>query len=210
MGGKFIDLTGQKFGKLTVVSLHGRINRITYWLCECDCKDKTKKTINGADLKRGKTKSCGCVHIERMTSHGMARTRIYKIYKGMKNRCYNIKSDDYDKYGGRGIIICEDWLGEEDGFVSFYNWAINNRYSDDLTIDRIEVDGNYEPSNCRWSTPIEQCNNKRTNRPITINGEIKNLNEWAREYNINPQTFHYRVEAGWKGEDLLRSVDNKQ
>ncbi len=133
------------------------------------------------------------------------RRRIYKILNGMRQRCYNPKNIGYPDYGGRGIKVCENWLGKE-GYHNFYEWALNNGYGDELSIDRIDSDGNYEPSNCKWSTPKEQANNRRNNTRITINGVTKNMKEWEIEYGLSENVILNRLRLGWEGEDLLKPV----
>ena len=132
----------------------------------------------------------------------MHGTRIYRIHQGMKNRCYNPNEDSYKNYGARGITICDEWLGEN-GFINFYNWAITHGYRDDLTINRINNDGNYEPGNCNWATFKEQANNKRTNRVIEYMGESHTCSEWADIVSIPAYDICNRLDLGWSVEDAL-------
>lgn len=157
----FKDYTGEVFGRLTVIETF-RPDKYTKCVCKCECGNI--KTINATDLVRGRTKSCGCLQkesaIKTHTKHGLRHTRIYKTWEDIKKRCLNSKTRSYKNYGGRGITVCDEWLT----FKPFYDWAMANGYNDTLTIDRINVDGNYEPNNCKWATMKEQQNNKRTNR----------------------------------------------
>ena len=129
------------------------------------------------------------------SSHGQSTTRLYRIWSGMYNRCYNEKRKDYKKYGGSGIKICDEWLGK-DGFSNFAEWATNNGYSEELSIDRIDNNGNYEPLNCRWATNKEQCINRHTNHMITINGETMTLSQLSEKYNVNYNTIFSRLSRG--------------
>ena len=170
-----IDLTGEKFGRLTVLKkaepiIDKRGTRNSAWECLCDCGNI--KIVRQSQLVQGKTKSCGCLQKEAASSakrtHGLSRKcgRIYPLWKSIKYRCYSKTSKDYERYGGRGIVMCDEW---RDDFKSFYDWAINNGYKEEktdkglnvLTIDRIDVNGNYEPGNCRFVTNEVQARNKR-------------------------------------------------
>ena len=221
--GRFINLTGQKFAKLTVIGIdhrseskrdeNGKIKKggLIYWKCRCDCGNET--IVEGYHLRSGHTKSCGCGEkanreylmqnfTDKYKKHGMRRTRIYRTYCHMKGRCLNPTDPKYKDYGGRGIKICEEWLGEN-GFINFYNWAMANGYNDSLTIDRIEVDGNYEPSNCRWADLAIQANNKRRNLMYDLGGGMKSLAELCREYNKNYATVNARLKRGLTIEEAL-------
>lgn len=175
------DLTGQKFGRWTVIEKsekkHGKIS----YLCKCDCGEV--RVVTADTLLNGRSMSCGCLQkdivSQNETTHGMTHERIYAIYYNMRNRCCNPNDDRYKDYGGRGISICPEWL-DKDGFINFCNWSMKNGYTDELSIDRINVDGNYEPSNCRWATNEEQANNKRNCIYFTFFGVTKNLKEWCK------------------------------
>lgn len=132
--------------------------------------------------------------------HGLWKTKLFRRWGYIMERCTSPKHKSYKDYGGRGITICEEWKE----FLSFYNWAMNNGYEDNLTIDRIDVNKGYNPSNCRWITMQEQQKNKRNNHNLMINGETKLITEWAREYGIHHQTIIHRIKTGVTGMDLLR------
>lgn len=169
--GKPIDLTGQRFGRLVVIgrSLESKHGEAT-WLCQCDCGNTS--IVRGSYLRGGNTQSCGCyghelsVRGERRRTHsgsrdGGKKRRLYRIWIAMKTRCYNHNSKNYKNYGGRGITICAEWLHD---FAAFRDWAMSCGYQDDLSIDRINVDGNYCPDNCRWATRKEQRHNRRDSK----------------------------------------------
>lgn len=208
---KFQDLTGKKFGKLTVISraedyIKPTGKKIIQWDCLCECGNET--IVRGEYLKSGHTKSCGCdKSISHSITHGQTNTRLYKIWISMKERCYNPARNNYYLYGGRGITICDEWLN----FENFYHWSIDNKYSNELTIDRIDNDLDYSPSNCRWVTNREQANNKRNNRIIEYNKERHTLEEWSRITGIASNTIRMRIDKyGWDiGKALFCPIKSK-
>lgn len=196
---KFQDLTGKRFGKLVVIERTNNRGKHTMWKCKCDCGNYT---ITGAsELKNGTTKSCGCLKFERRNEkHGLSKTRLHRIWCKMKERCLNENNPAYKWYGGRGINVCKEWL---DDFVSFYNWSIKNGYSDDLSIDRIDVNGNYEPNNCRWIPLKEQALNTRNTKFLTYNGETKTVAEWCEIKGIKRTTLLNRIRSGYSAEECF-------
>lgn len=193
------DLTGQRFGRLVVTSLdkYNTTSHSTRWNCICDCGKK--KSILASCLKSGNTVSCGCYSSEqksrRSWKHGVGNeNRLYRIWSGMKTRCYSPSDRNYKRYGARGITICQEWLSD---FTAFQSWAVSHGYQDDLSIDRIDNDGPYCPENCRWSTRTVQNNNRRPNVYITYKGETHTLAEWSRITGINQATLAQRKRAGW-------------
>lgn len=184
---------GQKIARLKLVK-QIPVSRGKSWQCLCDCGNKLK--VKESLIRDGSVKSCGCLLREYRSigniTHNLSNTRLNKIYQGMKNRCYLKTSVSYKNYGGRGIKICNEWLGIN-GFVNFYKWALTSGYKDELTIDRIDNNGNYEPNNCRWITVLEQQNNTRTNRWFEYKDEKLTLSQIARKYNINISTLSHRL-----------------
>lgn len=188
---KVHDLTGQLFGRLTVIGIDDRGIKRTYWYCLCSCGNY--KSVRSDSLLNGAIKSCGClkkeqdrINLTAHHSHKQSGTRLYKIWQGIKNRCYNKHNISYHCYGGRGIIVCDEW---KDNFIAFYKWAINNGYSENLTIDRIDVNGIYCPENCRWATIEEQNNNRTTNINITIGNATKSLKKWCELFDLEYHTI---------------------
>lgn len=160
------DLTGQRFGRRTVIGRAGSDRRgCATWLCLCDCGNES--VVTGAELRKNRSGSCGCMRKERLTIHGKKKTRLYKVWEGIKTRCYNPSHKAYERYGGRGITVCDEWLHD---FQVFFNWAVANGYDEhaprgQCTIDRIDNDRGYSPDNCRWVDAKTQNNNRSNSRP---------------------------------------------
>lgn len=195
------DLTGKRFGRLTVIEHLGRKNHASFWRCKCDCGNEVNCYYG--NLVRGTSTSCGCMRstyakISR-NCHGESTGVLYKRWSGMRTRCYNPNAKEYENYGGRGIKVCEEWAQ----YWPFREWAYNNGYSDDLTLDRIDVNKDYSPENCRWIPIDEQASNKRTSMIIEYNGFRMTAAQWARELGIGKDTITYRVRAGWTPEECL-------
>lgn len=200
------DLTGQRFGRLTVIGVDDRETRKTYFYCKCDCGKV--KSIRSDSLLAGTIRSCGClkaeqdrINLEANHKHKMSHTRSYEIWQGMKGRCYNPHDARYDRYGGRGIKVCEEW---RENFSAFYDWALANGYSDDLTIDRIDNDKDYTPENCRWADTKTQSRNRASNIKITIGNATKTLTEWCEIFELDYKTIVARYHRnGFIGIDEL-------
>lgn len=197
-----LDLTGQRFGRLIAIEESGRSKgRSVIWLCKCDCGNT--HTVIAPMLKNGSIRSCGCLKrdmvAEKNYKHGHAGDRLYRIWAGIKRRCYVEKDASYKDYGGRGICLCEEWHDYE----KFHEWAMNNGYDPDAprgtcTIDRINPNGHYEPSNCRWASTTVQQRNKRNNHYLTYKGQTHPVTEWADILGIDKGTLESRVNRyGW-------------
>lgn len=204
------NLISQKFGLWTVIDCadsrkNAENKNVRYWKCRCDCG--TVRDVLEQSLKQGLSKSCGCVRATKIAevgrtmgvTHGMTNTRLYRIYKHMLNRCYREKDIRYSEYGGRGITVCDEWKT----FEPFAKWALTNGYSDSLSLDRIDVNGDYSPGNCRWADSITQASNKRNVRLYEYNNEKHTIAEWARIYGINYKKLWKRLTNGW---DIKRAL----
>lgn len=200
-----IDLTGQKFDRLTAIERVITDKKRTLWFCECVCGNTT--VAEGWGLRNGRSRSCGCYvkdkAKENFTKHGCRQTRLYVRWVNMRDRCANQKSKSYERYGGRGISVCDGW---RDDFSSFNAWATSSGYKDDLTIERIDNNGNYEPSNCCWIPMKDQAKNRRSTTRINIGGITKSLTEWERSTGIQEGTLRKRMHLGWRNGDLLNPV----
>lgn len=195
-------MVGARFGKLVIESFYGSKDGERFWNCKCDCGNITR--VSTGSLTSGNTMSCGCIRIEKLlkwreehtndTKHSEKRdcTRLYTIWGGMKSRCNCENNHAYKYYGGKGVMVCDEWV---ESFVTFRNWSFENGYNEALTIDRIDANGNYEPSNCRWVDMKVQANNKTNNKYISYNGIIKTLSEWCDELNLPYDRTKARLNA---------------
>lgn len=199
---KFVDRTGQVFGRLTVVAASDeRTNSGSVkWLCRCSCG--AEKLISGSSLKAGFTKSCGCYFLEvaaekgrKKATHGMTKSKAYKSWSGMRRRCYATSDKKYHLYGGRGICVCQRWLESFSNFLADMGEPCPNQ-----TLDRIDVNGDYCPTNCRWATQLEQQNNRRNNVFISLGGERLTIAQYARKHNLNEDKIQQRLARGWSVE----------
>lgn len=212
---KLIDLTGQRFGRLAVIGQSSRHNRQVLWLCKCDCGQTT--IVTGGNLRSGNTRSCGCLNREtssvRMKSQrhnegadGHTYTRLYRIWRGLMNRCFNTADLGYSRYGGRGIECCAEWME----WAAFQDWAVSSGYQASLTLDRIDNNGPYAPYNCRWADVYQQNNNKRNNHYLSCFGERHTVAEWSRITGLKQTTIRQRVAHGWPVERALTEPVNKK
>lgn len=190
------DLTGQKFGKLTIIKyVYTDSYRRAIWRCKCECGNVIE--VRGDMLRNGNTKSCGCL----CTTHHKSNTRLYHTWQQMKGRCYNKNNKDYRDYGARGIVVCDEWKND---FQAFYNWAMDNGYQENLTIDRIHPNGNYTPNNCRWADITTQNRNKRNNINFEYKGETHCLTEWCKILGLKYSRVRNRVRRlNWPIEKAL-------
>jgi len=205
--GKFVDLTGQKFSRLTVIKRVANSDaKQTRWLCKCQCGNM--KVVQGAHLKDKHTRSCGCMISDSTIArnikniiHGHSanhqRSKTYRTWDGMKDRCMNPYHKQYKDYGGRGIQVCKRWLKFENFLQDM------GEKPEGLTLDRIDNDGDYCPENCQWSTWLEQQRNRNNNRLITINGVTKCLSEWCEFYHMDYYKIYQRIQRGWSIERAL-------
>ena len=196
-----IDLTGRKFGRLTVLGHPSKRGRMWYWRVRCRCG--TEKDVDRSALVGGKTRSCGCLHREvsaaQARKHGMHDTPEYQAWISMKSRCYGRSDGSYDSYGGRGIEVVEEW---RDDFTAFYE-DVGPRPSPDHSLDRIDPDGDYEPGNVRWADPTTQARNTRTARTVVLDGEEASIYEASKLHGVDPETIWDRVERGWPHEKAV-------
>ena len=210
------DIIGKTFGRFTVVSNAGKApSKHSLWRCVCSCGNEI--IVIRCSLTSGSTRSCGCLNDEQRhkkgeeanrTKHGKHDTRLYRIWKAMRNRCLNPNSPDFQKwYGAKGITVCQEWIND---FSPFEKWAIENGYQDTLTLDRIDVNSNYSPQNCRWVSNSIQQNNKTTNHLLTYNNETHTLAEWSKITGIDRSAILARIKRGWSVERTLTEPSHKK
>lgn len=199
-GGKLKDLAGLKFGRLTVLERADNKGRYTVWRCRCDCGNVC--VVTGNSLKSGRTKSCGCLHGQK---HGMADTDIYNTWISIKQRCFNPKTPNYNRYGGRGITICDEW---KDDFQAFYDYVSKLPHFDEkgYSLDRIDNNKGYEPDNIHWADAKTQARNTRRNIFVEYNGVKMTLSEAAEKSGVQVGTLWSRIQRGDRGERLFRPV----
>lgn len=201
--GKKIPMLGETFGRLTVVAESGKIDGQCTWTCKCECGNVTQP-IRGYDLRSGKQTSCGCKKRDGRNStlyrHGGSGTKLYEVFKTMHRRCEAKTSTWYSYYGKRGISVCPEWTN----FAAFREWAYCNGYEEGLTLDRIDNNGNYEPSNCRWVTMKEQSNNRRNSILIEVDGQSLTIAQWSDLIGIPYETIYCRYRRGLTGRDVIK------
>ena len=194
-------IIGKKYGRLKVLRLMGKSkDRHLLWEAECECGKI--RVVLGRSLRRGITRSCGCLQREtasrKATKHGMAGIPMYIVWRGMLGRCLNTNDKAYKDYGGRGIRVCKRWLKFENFFQDM------GKRPEGMTLDREDNNGNYEPGNCRWATQKEQCRNTRRNKFVEYKGEKKTISEWAEQIGMSSTTLWKRLDRGWSVERALK------
>lgn len=214
------EFIGKKFGCYTVIGIGERRayrNELTY-VCRCDCGNEI--SLTKSQLTQEEHICCAKCRGEYLKTnngsykHGATKTQLYNVWCNMRARCYDTKNNRYNTYGGNGIKVCDEWLGEH-GFENFMKWAYENGYTEEktatghnkLTIDRIDFNGNYEPNNCRWATMQEQQNNRKDNKYITYNGETKTMAQWARKLNVPYYRIQSRMFKGMSFEDAIKDCN---
>lgn len=196
------QLTGKRFGKLIVLG-RAECNSKSgnaMWICRCDCGNET--TVIGSHLRSGHTTSCGCNRISEI-AQGHASERIYRTWKKMHKRCSDPKSDRYKWYGGKGVNVCEEW----NDFLAFREWAMNHGYTDELTIDRIDSNGNYCPENCQWVGMKAQANNRSNNHIICYEGNKYTVVQLAEKHGLSPTTIYNRLKLNWNIDRIITTPE---
>lgn len=196
---KASNLVGRRYGRLVVVAFHHSDGEKRFWLCKCDCGGE--KVVSTGVLNYGAVASCGCLKLEtqrknrtKVIKHGFShKERLYEIWKNMRRRCYDPTNKRAEHYYRKGVTVCDEW----NDYAVFREWALNNGYSDNLTLDRIDNNGNYSPSNCRWATPKQQANNTSRNRMITYAGKTMTMSEWADCVGLTYAALNHRMQRHW-------------
>lgn len=205
--GNVKDMLGQRCGRLIVISrVENDKHDNAMWLCRCDCGKEV--IVQGTHLRSGKTKSCGCYQRDkqrnRLTRHGYSGTPLYKCWHAMKRRCTIPKDENYKNYGGRGITVCDEWLDP----INFIEWALANGYKEGLTLERIDVNGNYEPNNCTWVTRELQNKNTRRNIKVQIDGKFYTLAELAKKVGVTRGTMcRWYHQENLRGKELVKRAE---
>ena len=204
------DLTGHNFGRLTAIaSYEDHIQRSgrhkTQWLCRCSCGNEV--VVQTFNLKSGNTKSCGCLNAENIktqsVTHGDRHTRLYRIWCGMKSRCYDTACPSYERYGRRGIMMCDEW---KESYQTFKDWAVQRGYNDELSIDRVNNDEGYSPENCRWATQKEQANNRSSFKHFLYEGRDVTISELSEITGIKYHTLFARLNTlHWTVDDAVKT-----
>lgn len=197
----FADLTGRKFGRWLVIGIGHRIKNGEKWLigwrCKCECGNE--KVVTGGALRSGHSKSCGCFMRNGGSALGYSKpmTKEYKAWASIQERCYNPKNKRFKDYGGRGVVLCDRWR-------DFRNFLIDMGHAPPgFQLERTDNDGNYEKSNCKWASRVEQGNNKRNNRRIEFDGKTQTASQWAMSLNLKVSTIYSRLDHGWSVKDAL-------
>lgn len=200
------DYSGQKFGRLNVLAFLERRRVGTqskrFYLCLCDCGREV--VVASGAFTSGNTRSCGCLLSDTITKHGQSSTALYAVWHAMLTRCRKATDVAYPLYGGRGISVCERWRGSFEAFAKDMGERPNG-----ATLDRIDVNGNYEPSNCRWATPKQQARNRRHHRQVTWRGKTQPMAAWAEEVGISKRCLEHRLNAGWAIDDALTKMPDR-
>lgn len=219
---KKINMIGYQTGKLIVIGEAPSKYGQSMWLCQCECGNTCEHT--GGSLRRNKVKSCGCVYRDKeerrkiahrsiaKTKHGDCESRLYFVWLDIRRRCDSEYDISYPNYGGRGIKVCDEWNND---YLSFKEWAIANGYDEnakrgECTIDRIDVNGDYTPENCRWITMKEQCKNKRNTVRIIHNGEDKTISEWSEITGISRSVIYARYRYGWSSDEIFSPINQRR
>lgn len=205
--GKIIDLSGHRYGRLLVLDMAPRVGKLVAWNCKCICGNE--KAVIATALRSGNTTSCGCFHREQIikaaTSHGGSKHPAYQSWRAMKSRCNLPSFEGYEMYGGRGITYTKDW----ETFEGFWK-DMEAGWWPGMSIDRKDTDGNYEPGNCKWSTPKEQANNRRDNVIVTLpDGQKMNITQAADFYGLDRRAVYARIRYGWPEADWFKPTRNR-